>query len=177
MTRSLSSLILVVSLAQLGCHRRPLPEGFPRKYLDDLDDIAAETAKRCDEILASPNCYVNRGEPQTPSDVVVPLPTNPLGGAPELRYLGATCATAQPTRICDSQFSPTADRAPPCDVWTDDPNWGPLNPGQEGTAISVSPQGSCHQRWVGVSIVRHSRKGAELNLRAAFLLNGPTNVH
>jgi hypothetical protein len=177
MTRALSPLILVLIFAQFGCHRRPLPDGFPRRYLDELDDIAVETTKHCDEVLASSSCYVDRGSPPTPSEVVVPLPTNPLGGTPELRYLGATCATDEPARFCDSRPGPRPDRAPPCDEWIEAPNWGHLNPGQEGTALSVSPQGACHQRWVGVSIVRHSPKGSELNLRAAFLLNGPTGVH
>ena len=177
MTRSAVSLIILLGLTHLGCHRRPLPEGFPREYLDALQDIAAETAKHCEEVLASPNCYVNRGNPPTPSEVVVPLPQNPLGGNQELRYLGAVCATDEPARFCESLPGPGADPVPPCDEWTDDPNWGHLNPDQDGTSISVSPRGSCHQRWVGVSIVRHSRKGTELNLKAAFLLNGPTNVH
>ena len=47
MRRSRSFLIGIVTLvAQTGCKHRPLPEGFPRQYLDELEDIAAETAKR-----------------------------------------------------------------------------------------------------------------------------------
>jgi hypothetical protein len=177
LTRSLFLLVVVTSLAPLGCHRRPLPEGFPRKYLDALEDIAKETAKHCDEVLAAPNCYVNRGNPPTPAEVVVPLPPSPLGGIQELRFIGAMCATDEPARFCESRPTPGADPATPCADWTDDPNWGHLNPGQEGTSISVSPKGACHQRWVGVSIVRHSRTGAVANVRAAFLLNAATSAH
>lgn len=174
MRRSRSLLIGIVTLlAQAGCKHRPLPDGFPRQYLDELEDIAADTAKRCDEILALPSCYDSLPTPPRPSENVVPLPDHPFGGSAQLHGMYASCSTRNPFRGCYSWSHYTGEEPPPSCKMTFDPNWGYLPPGAFGTIITVSTGGDCRERRVGTSIIRRTPKGNDLNLQAMFRLDAP----
>ena len=72
-----------------------------------------------------------------------------------------------PFRACNSWSSHyTAEERCPFlsrDKMTYDPNWGYLAPGVDGTILTVTPGGDCHERWVATSIIGHTPKGNELN--------------
>ena len=165
-------LVLTVGFLQpAGCRSRPLPAGFPGEYLEMLQSMAQEITRQCDAILESgDDCYAaGRGAPAT-AEVVVPLPDSPVIDAPDLKALYAACDARDSARFCTTrQIDHGAQLPPPCDKLVDDPNWPSFDPQSgDGTMIAVSPQGDCRQERVGISIVRHTARGNEMNLQASF---------
>ncbi|MEA2698056.1 MAG: hypothetical protein QOI66_2327 [Myxococcales bacterium] len=170
--RAALCLVLTVGFLQpVGCRPRPVPAGFPAEYLEMLQSMAKEITEQCDAILKSDDdCYAAGRGPPASSDIVVPLPDSPVIDAPNLKAMYAACDARDSARFCTSrQIDYGAQLPPPCDKMVDDPNWPSFDPqSEDGTMIAVSPQGNCQQRRVGISIVRHTPRGNEMNLQASF---------
>jgi hypothetical protein len=179
------AVALMIPMALGGCRRsnpRPLPDGFPRRYFKQLTAIAEKAALRCDELLALPDCYNHNGSheggPSGDPTKVVPLPARPLGGTAQLRLLHARCLKNDaPIVYCDSgplDFPSIPESCGKLTImkgWSPLPNsWSPSPVFDDAEELEVFPQAQCPERWVEVTIMRHSPKGHELNLLAMFKL-------
>ena len=163
--------LLLVALAVGGC-RHKLPDGVSKAYFDQLVEIADEAAKHCDELLSRTDCYTRNDKDSNPSKAV-PLPAQPLGGATELRSLGAVCELVgdHPGHHgwCDSVLIDMGPHSPePCTESSFYESWGELSREKNGETVVVGPN-TCPLPWITINIIRFSPKGARLDLHANFL--------
>jgi hypothetical protein len=172
-------IVGLVLVAASGCHRKT-PEGLPFAYVDAISAMADEAAKHCDRLLHEKVCYSTLGDDVFPgTDPMegaprVPLPAKPLGGAPELRLLKASCRSSEghgnPQLWCNAR-SIVRTRIPrECIEYRLFGSWPAVNPQHnEGMSVSVASNPACKAPWIEVAAVRKTPGGDWFELDAYFL--------
>jgi hypothetical protein len=178
MDRRKACFIVGLILMATGCHKKT-PEGLPFAYVKAISAMADEAVKHCDRLLHEKRCYDVLDDEDPDAEPMegaprVPLPANPLGGAPELRRLRASCESADehdnPRQWCNAR-SLVRTRIPrECIEFRIFGSWPVVNPQHnEGMSVLVAEGPDCKTPWYWVSAVRKTPGGDWFELDAYFL--------